>query len=198
MSVFNLSDQNKHLDHKIVAGLERLAQVFRTLLWEQAKVLGLSPIQIQLMIFIKYHAEDQTTISYLAKEFNLTKPTISDAIKVLEEKKLIKKYIDGEDTRSYTIQLTASGNKIVAETENFSEPLRQLLAQSNPNRQFELWQGIYDLIQGLNQQGIISVQRTCTSCKHYAFRNKLPYCSLLEQKLLPKDIRIDCPEFEMA
>ncbi len=195
MSVFNLSDQNKHLDHKIVAGLERLAQVFRVLVWEQAKVLGLSPIQIQLMIFIKYHPEGQTTISYLAKEFNLTKPTVSDAVKVLEEKKLIKKYTSGEDTRSYTIRLTASGNKMVAETENFADPIRQLVAQSKSIHQTELWQGIYELIRGLNQQGIISVQRTCTTCKHYAFKNNLPYCSLLEQKLLPKDIRIDCEEF---
>ncbi len=197
MSVFNLSDQNKHLDHKIVAGLERLAQVFRILLWEQAKVLGLSPIQIQLMIFIRYHPEDQSTISYLAKEFNLTKPTISDAIKVLEEKKLIKKITSGEDTRSYTIQLTASGNKAVLEAEEYANPITDIISTSKAVDKQILWEGIYDLIVQLNEQGIISVQRTCTSCQHYSMKNKLPYCTLLEQKLLPKDIRIDCNEFEL-
>ena len=91
MSVFNLQDQNSDLNSKIVAGLERLSQVFRILLWEKAKEQGLSPIQIQLLIFIQHHSADKATISYLAQEFNFTKPTISDAIKVLEEKNLLKK-----------------------------------------------------------------------------------------------------------
>ena len=118
MSVFNLDKQNSNLDNKIVAGLERLSQVFRILLWEKAKEYSLSPIQIQLMIFIRYHSQELSTISYLAQEFNFTKPTISDAIKVLELKKLIKKKSDNNDTRRYTIQLTAKGEKIVVETEN--------------------------------------------------------------------------------
>jgi len=198
VSTFNVSDQNKHLDHKIVSGLERLAQVFRILLWEKAKVHGLSPIQIQLLIFLKYHPESLSTISYLAKEFNMTKPTVSDAVKVLEEKKLIKKFTSGEDTRSYTIQLTAAGNKMVAETEDFADPVRKLIAQSKSFDPSALWQGIYSIIMELNRQGVISVQRTCTSCQHYTTKNKLPYCALLEQKLLPHDIRIDCDEFEEA
>ena len=89
MSVFNLENQNANLDNKIVAGLERLSQVFRILLWEKAKEHSLSPIQIQLLIFIRHHSADKTTISYLAQEFNFTKPTISDAIKILEQKKLV-------------------------------------------------------------------------------------------------------------
>ena len=126
MSVFNLINQNSSLDNKIVAGLERLSQVFRILLWEKAKQYSLSPIQIQLLIFIQHHSVDKTTVSYLAQEFNFTKPTISDAIKVLEQKNLIRKNIDGKDTRSYTIQLTVSGKKIVSETENFANPITEV------------------------------------------------------------------------
>lgn len=37
MSVFNLDKQNSNLDNKIVAGLERLSQVFRILLWKKQK-----------------------------------------------------------------------------------------------------------------------------------------------------------------
>jgi len=90
LSVFNLDNQNTNLDYKIVAGLEQLSQVFRILLWEKAKEHSLSPIQIQLLIFIRHHSADKTTISYLAQELNFTKPTISDAIKVLEETQFIK------------------------------------------------------------------------------------------------------------
>lgn len=198
MSVFNLSNQNSSLNNKIVAGLERLSQVFRILLWEKAKEHSLSPIQIQLLIFIKHHSSDKTTVSYLAQEFNFTKPTISDAIKVLEQKTLIKKNIDGKDTRSYTIQLTASGKKIVLETENFANPITEIIRKSNEADKLILWENISNLISLLNKQEIISVQRTCFNCRHYTVKNKNAFCTLLNQKLLTKDIRIDCEEFDLA
>ena len=140
MSVFNLDNQNANLDNKIVAGLERLSQVFRILLWEKAKEHSLSPIQIQLLIFIRHHSADKTTVSYLAQEFNFTKPTISDAVKILEQKKLIQKIIDKTDTRSYTINLTATGKKTVLETENFTNPLTEIISKANDPDKIVLWE----------------------------------------------------------
>lgn len=196
MSVFNLSNQNNNLDSKIVAGLERLSQVFRILLWEKAKEHSLSPIQIQLMIFIRHHSQDKSTINYLAQEFNFTKPTISDAIKVLEQKNLIKKYIDSKDTRSYTIQLTEQGKKVVFETENFANPLANIISKSTQPDKLILWENIRNLITQLNNLEVISIQRTCFNCKYYSIKGKTHFCNLLDQKLQTKDIRIDCEEFE--
>jgi DNA-binding MarR family transcriptional regulator len=198
MSIFNLTEQNLNLNGKIVAGLERLSQVFRILLWEKAKEHSLSPIQIQLLIFIQHHSAEKTTVSYLAQEFNFTKPTISDAIKVLEQKNLIEKFKDSNDTRSYTIELTASGKKIVLETENFANPITDIITKSSEADKLILWENISNLISLLNSQEIISVQRTCFSCSHYITKNKTPFCSLLNQKLLKKDIRIECEEFELV
>ncbi len=198
MSVFNLTEQNVNLDSKIVAGLERLSQVFRILLWEKAKTLSLSPIQIQLLIFIAHHSIDKTTISYLAQEFNFTKPTISDAVKVLEQKKLIKKMTDSQDTRSYTIQLTAAGKKIVLETENFANPIAEIIANTDEADKSILWKNISNLIWQLNKLEVISVQRTCYNCQHFTTKNKNPFCALLNQKLLTENIRMDCAEFELA
>ena len=198
MSVFNLDNQNASLDNKIVAGLERLSQVFRILLWEKAKEYSLSPIQIQLLIFIQHHSKDKTTISYLAQEFNFTKPTISDEIKVLEQKKLIKKYTDNTDTRSYSIQLTIEGKKVVSETENYANPLTEIIEKASEKDKVVLWQNISALIIKLNKLEVISVQRTCFNCKHYANKNKIHICNLLNQKLDIKDIRIDCREFEYS
>ena len=198
MSVFNLKNQNTDLNSKIVAGLERLSQVFRILLWEKAKEQGLSPIQIQLLIFIRYHSANKATISYLAQEFNFTKPTISDAIRILQQKKLVKKMAHDTDTRSYTIQLTAAGAKIVLETENFANPLSEIISKAGTADKNILWQNIANLILQLNKLEVISVQRTCYNCKHFAFKNKNHFCNLLNQKLLMNDIRIDCEEFEIA
>ena len=197
MSVFNLDNQNKNLDNKIVAGLERLSQVFRVLLWEKAKEHNLSPIQIQLLIFIRHHSADKTTVSYLAQEFNFTKPTISDAIKVLEQKKLLQKFTDKTDTRSFAINLTAAGKKIVLETENFVNPLTEIITNSKQNDKLVLWENITNIIEQLNELKIISVQRTCFKCKFYSENNNKSFCNLLNQNLKKEDIRIDCEEFEI-
>ena len=196
MSVFNLENQNSNIDNKIVAGLERLSQVFRILLWEKAKEHSLSPIQIQLMIFIQHHSQDKTTISYLAQEFNFTKPTISDAIKILEQKQFIKKIADSDDTRSYTIQLTTQGKKIVVETQDFANPFTEIIKESKQTDKLVLWGNIANLITQLNKLEVISIQRTCFNCKHYSIKGKTHYCNLLDQKLQTQDIRIDCEEFE--
>jgi hypothetical protein len=37
-SIFNLDNQNSNLDSKIVAGLDRISQVFKTLLWKNQRL----------------------------------------------------------------------------------------------------------------------------------------------------------------
>ncbi|MCU0423963.1 MAG: MarR family transcriptional regulator [Bacteroidia bacterium] len=195
MSVFNIDEQNENIDFKIVAGLERLSHVFRILLWDKAKEIGLSPIQIQLLIFIQTHVPPLTTVSYLALEFNVTKPTISDAIKVLEQKKLVKKTKDELDTRSYTIQLTAAGKKLVEHTQHYVQPLTSLIHSAHHADKILLWQQLTSLITQLNRMGIIAVQRTCYNCNHFTYKGKNMHCNLLQQRLTIAEIRLDCPEF---
>ena len=197
MSVFNLNDQNSNLDNKIVAGLDRISQVFKTLLWEKLKTYNLSSIQIQLLIFIAYHSDEKTTVSYLSQEFNLSKPTISDTIKTLEQKQFINKIIDKKDTRSYTIELTEKGENIVFETESFVNPLTDIITNLKQTDKLVLSKNITGIIQQLNEFKIISVQRTCFKCKYYSNINNNSFCNLLNQNLNTKDIRIDCEEFEL-
>lgn len=183
---------------KIVAGLERLSQVFRTLLWEQAKKHQLSPIQIQLLIFIHYHSDDSNNVSYLAQEFSVTKPTISDAVKVLEQKGLIAKISSASDSRRYSIRLTPNGKTVVATTENYAAPFEEWIAQTTHAAQESLWNDISGMIRALNKIGVISVQRSCYTCGNYTEENGMPFCRLLNERLATKDIRTDCPEHEVA
>ncbi len=195
-SIFNVDHQNEDLPSKIAAGLERLSEAFRTLLWEHAKVMGLSPIQIQLLIFVAYHPEDLCTVSQLAQEFNLTKPTISDAVKVLLKKGLIEKYPSPTDKRAYSIGLTEAGKQSVATTETFARPIRDIASQWPEQRQQDFFSQLSQMIHGLHQHGILAVQRSCHSCRFYRQKDGQAYCGLLEAALPPEKIRIDCPEYE--
>ncbi|MEB8330198.1 MarR family winged helix-turn-helix transcriptional regulator [Flavobacteriaceae bacterium KMM 6897] len=195
-SIFNPNDQENNISSKIIVGLERISEVFKILLWDKAKLVGLSPIQIQLLIFIAYHNQELCNVSHLAKEFNITKPTISDAIRILDKKGLISKDFSSVDNRSYSIRLTPSGSKIVAETANFAEPLKTPLNGIQHTRLENLFETLSKLIYQLNQNGILTVQRTCYGCKFYKHTENEDFCNLLNKELLNSDIRLDCPEYE--
>ncbi len=195
-SVFNLNNQNQDLASKITVGLQRISEVFKVLLWEKAKHHGLSPIQIQILIFIANHKADYCNVSYLAKEFNVTKPTISDAVRVLDKKALIVKDYSSEDSRRYSIFLSDSGKLMVKDTELFISPLRQQLQQLQETEQEALFKSISTLISKLNSAGILTVQRTCFKCKFYENNGESHYCNLLKKPLTHSTIRIDCAEFE--
>ncbi|MEY8019356.1 MarR family winged helix-turn-helix transcriptional regulator [Muriicola sp. E247] len=195
-SAFNPDQQQQEVSSKIVAGLERISEVFKVLLWEKAKKVGLSPIQIQLLIFIAFHNPELCKISHLAKEFNITKPTVSDAIKILDRKGMLVKDFSSSDGRSYTLRLSPLGKKTVAETNDFANPLKKQIDTFEQTDLDEVFKTLAELIYKLNRIGMLTVQRTCYGCKFYQKNKKVDYCKLLEKELLSQDIRLDCPEFE--
>ena len=195
-SVFDTSFQQESVSNKIVVGLERISEVFRTLLWAEAKKAGVSPIQIQILIFIAYHKSSLCTVSYLAKEFDVTKPTISDAIKSLEQKKLILKDYSKPDSRSYLIALSEKGRELVSITENYANPLKRQFETFDEAQLETVYEAIVKLIYNLNKTGIISVQRTCFACKFHKKKDGGDYCEYLQKPLKTETIRVDCPEFE--
>ena len=196
--IFNQKNQEENISSKIVVGLQRISEAFKVLLWQKAKEFGVSPIQIQILIFIENHKEQYCNVSYLAKEFNLTKPTISDAIKVLEKKGMIVKDYSSSDSRSYTIFLSDLGKNTVFKNDDFVNPIYSEIQKISPNEQENLFATLSSLIYKLNQKDILTVQRTCFACKFYSKNNKQHHCGLLQKELLNSEIRLDCKEFETA
>lgn len=198
-SDFDLEQQNQSIESKIVASLERIAQSFRVLLWQESKAFSLSPIQVQVLIFLLHHSDEKRKVSYLADEFNMTKATISDTIKTLEQKGLISKEYERHDTRSYIIHLTPKGTEIARQTSMFTEEIRNPIDRLHQEDKETMLSGLFDIIRHLNRSGIITVQRMCTNCTYYRSSSAAQphYCTLLNQQLHVKDLRVDCPEHEM-
>ena len=194
--VFDVDVQNQDIAARIVAGLERVAESFRVLLWDHAKATGLSPIQIQLLLFMHYHSEEWCNVSALAKEFNMTKPTISDAVKMLNKKELVRKIPSPTDGRAYNMQLTAAGVEVVEQTAAFGQPIFQIISSFSQIEQQQFYRLLNKLIHQLNQAGVIQVQRSCRNCRFYQSSNGGHYCALLEMNLAEETLRLDCPEFE--
>ncbi|TVR77362.1 MAG: MarR family transcriptional regulator [Saprospirales bacterium] len=186
------------LKEKVVSGLERLSEVFRYLYWEKAKVYNLSPIQIQVLLFLRDRPEDFRTVSFLAREFSLTKATLSDSIRVLVSKGLVSKKGSEVDRRSFALELTESGSTMASNLLDFNSPLIEGVSDFSPLELEQFYERITDLIYSLNKSGIIQVQRMCFGCRHYEKKEGGHFCKLMQKPLHTEDIRLDCPEFEKA
>ncbi|MEP1094568.1 MAG: MarR family transcriptional regulator [Cyclobacteriaceae bacterium] len=195
---FDIEQQKVDLNSRLVVGFERIAEVFRVLLWNHAKELGLSPIQIQLLIFLESHAIELCTVSHLAREFNMTKPTISDAVKVLVHKELITKIVGSGDARSYSISLSREGRKILKQVKGFTSPLEKSVDHFDTTEKKALYQSMTKLIFQLHKDEIISVQRTCFACKFHEKRDAGHYCHFIREDLKDHEIRLDCSDFVLA
>lgn len=192
-SPFNPDHHLHSLESKIIASLERLSQVFRVLLWKDAKEEGLSPIQLQILIHLMFQSEDMMNVSFIAKAFNMTKATISDSIKVLEKKGFIHRESSPEDARSQKLFLTEKGKAVASRVSLFANPLLKPLGDLNQQQKEILYQSLLDLIYKLNQAGIIHPLKMCLSCSFYKHENG-HHCGLMQKNLTTFELQIDCRE----
>ncbi len=193
-SSFNLDEQNQKLESRIVVALERISEAFRVLLWNESKENALSPIQIQIVLFLHFHSIEKCKVGYLANEFNMTKATISDSVKVLLAKGLLAKEMDTVDTRSYSLLLTPEGETVAQKASFFASSIQAPLEKLSEAQKATMLNGLLRLIYDLNQSGVITIQRMCFTCSNYAQENDAHYCKLLKSRLTERELRIDCPD----
>ena len=195
--VFDPMLQGTTLEGRIIVALQKVSEAFRVLLWEKAKEHSLSPIQIQIMIFIKYHPEEMCKVAYLAQEFNLTKATISDAVKTLISKKVLRKAQCSYDNRSFVLSLTEGGDNVVNDIESYTSDFNESLQGVSDGSKPMLLQELMGIIYQLNKLNIITHQRMCFTCNHYnGDRVNAHYCGFLQSRMDTKSLRIDCIDYK--
>jgi DNA-binding MarR family transcriptional regulator len=193
-SVFDLNVQNAQLADRIVASLEKVSEVFRVLLWEESKRTGLSPIQVQLLVFLLYQPPVRATVTNLAREFNMTKATVSDAVKILEQKKLVRRVHNDADNRSYQLSLTVAGMAVAKSSSGFANVIKQPVQTLSAREQASLLQSLLEVVHVLQKTGVISPQRMCRTCRFFETGKMRHYCALMQQPLQVSELRLDCPE----
>ena len=160
LSAFNPERQEESVSAKVVVAMERVSQSFRVMLWNEGKLYGLSPIQIQLLTFLLYQPEEERTVTFLAGFFNMTKATISDAIKALESKAYLTRKVVATDFRSSSLHLTREGKAVARKVEKFADPLQAIVEQLPGKEQTRLLDQLQQVIQQLNAEQILSEQST--------------------------------------
>jgi DNA-binding MarR family transcriptional regulator len=202
-SVFDPSAQHENVDARIVATLERLSQVFRVRLREEARQHNLSPIQAQFLIYLLHHDVELRRVSQLAREFDLTQATVSDAVASLESKGFIQREQWPEDRRIVTLRLTSNGAKLATTLSNWADPVREHLKHFPPGERETVMRFLMELAGSMQRSGLITVARMCVTCRFFRrdIRPGKPsphHCGLLDVPLGRPNLRVDCPEHEAA
>lgn len=196
-SPFDPIQQENDLDARITFALERISLVFKSMHLEQAKKTNLSPIQLQILVFLLYHSPEMHRVSYLAQEFNLTKATISDSVKALIQKGLMDKVSDPSDSRSFVLNLTPEGKKQAQDAAQMINPMATVIGKYTGDKKEIFYRILFNTIKDLQTNGLIPVQRMCFSCSNYQNKDGEHYCKLLKKTLEDSTLRLDCLEHEM-
>ncbi len=190
-NVFDSSQQNMHT--KIIVGIERLSTLFRFGLQDQAKKNQLTPLQIQIILFIGLHPKPSSP-SDIADEFALTRATVSDAIKTLINKSLAEKIQDPADARKFSVRLTDQGKQELSSFHPLTQTFDKALGNLSEAECETVWQGILTLFKALHPTNI--PVRMCYSCQYFKAGDgdSTHFCNLMQVTLPSQDLRLDCPE----
>lgn len=165
------------IDERIAAAFEKIAQVSRILLWEAASAEKLSPIQLQFLLHIDGAPESLRRVGAVAREFDLTPATVSDALSSLESKGLIVKETSEEDRRAVILSLTAKGRKTVKSAEDWKSSMIDALRAFPGERKEMVMEFLTGMIASLFARGILGSARICATCSNLV---------IMEEKTAPR------------
>lgn len=190
---FSPEQQLTHLDSRLVLSLQRLSDMLKAMQWEQARLLGVTPLQLQILLFTGYHSPAVNKAAYIAAELQVSRPTISDAVGSLVTKGLLEMHNDKRDRRSFSLALTETGTEILEKAGAYMGQIEQLLNNKSDQEKNLLYQSVYSIIAGLITPDKGGVQRMCYNCAHYNGNKKRQHeCRFLQKRLLSSELQLDC------
>lgn len=195
------SEPGDQLDPQLADALERVAHALRTQLRAAGARHGLSPIQAQLLMRIVTAEASDREPARLAGWFDLTRPTVSDAIAALCRKLLLTRNPVAGDRRRTQMALTARGRTVAEQLARWDEPVRAELATLPQSTKTDTLALLLALIGRMQHAGLISVARTCTTCRFFrppGQPESLGHCQLLDVPLPARALRLDCPDHNPA
>ncbi|QSE96340.1 MarR family winged helix-turn-helix transcriptional regulator [Fulvivirga lutea] len=194
-NIFDLDHQSNNVSAKVYASLEKIHDLIKGYQWETAKNYKLSPLQLNILLFIEHHDKSLCKPAQLAKEFMVSKPTITETLHTLIKKKLVVKEKDKIDTRSSFIRLTKEGEKLNKELNKYPNVLVNAIQQLKNDDQENLLKSNLLLLNQLVSTEKVIPERNCFTCFHYVGnKDDTHKCSLLKKQLETKNLRVDCPE----
>jgi DNA-binding MarR family transcriptional regulator len=188
---------NPSLEERVLAAIERLAQARRAHTQDMATAHGLSPLQLEVLRCLHDPTDRPRGSSSLARELDVSIPTITDAVATLRSKNLVTENNDHNDARRRILALTSRGRAIAINTARERLSIAESLQGLGTQRQAATLHVLLQLIAEYHRRGVLGVDRSCATCRfHRTAANGSQRCELLGVALKATDLRVNCPEHE--
>lgn len=146
---------------KIVELVDRLSRIAHSLQFAE----GLNPAQWEALRFVARANRNSCSPGTLAEFMGSTKGTVSQTLKALESKGLIKRSRKAEDRRAVEISVTSAGLALVGK-----DPLGQIhdaLSPCSETEQLGVVMGLERLVGIVQKHQNIPEFGPCLGCTHY-------------------------------
>jgi len=182
------------LDRKFIAAVERLGRALRVARQQIATTHQVSLLQLQLVELLA--AVGSRRVGELASELDVTQPTVSDALAVLENKGVVQRERDTSDGRATVVVLSRSGVSLARKVAKELGPLLDATRATGDDEQALALRMLLEEIRRMQVDGVITVNRSCLTCSHYRAptSSKTGHCRFLDVQLADRDLRVDCSD----
>ena len=173
--------------------LERLCVLLRAEIRAAGADAGLQPIHVQTLRYLVSCNRYSDSPLALAEFLGQTKGTVSQTVKVLEAKGLIRKTADAVDRRMVHLGLTDRGMELVRDSKA-DQRLAEAMAQLPTGVRDDLNDGLERLLRSLQQVNRCKSFAPCRTCR---FNQPQPdgfRCGLTGEALSDHDVQLICRE----
>lgn len=176
--------------------IERLANLLRQEVRAEGQTLGLQPVQQEALYYLSICNRYSDTTLAVTEYLGLTKGTVSQTLKILENKSLIYKEKDKNDLRITHLKVTDAGQQFLTETcppKKFTQAIGQL-SQNKQNCTADLMREVLTHYQQVTGRAAFGV---CQNCKFNQESADGILCKLTNEPLSPKDKTLICREYSL-
>lgn len=163
-------------------------------------MLGLTPIQVQSLLFVQETKPFATMVGNLARLLGATHASVVGTVDGLVARGYLVRTVAEDDRRVTLLRLTDDGIRACVRIREQSKTLDQAVSAMTAEERAGLDRGVGALMEQLGEGGYAWLAHSCHGCMHFQ-RNKNPAsetphrCALLQVALAEDQLDLECPEF---
>ena len=179
--------------------LLRIGQATRAIGLEEAREVGLTPVQAQSLLFVRRTKSFATSVGNLARYLGATHASTVGVVDALVARGLLRRTTREGDRRVTLLRTTEEGDLVCQRLQLWGHLLQEALAPLTPEQRAELERGLGAVVWSLKAAGHLWVAEPCRGCAHFV-ENAAPdqpephHCRLINGFLGEEESRRDCPD----
>jgi DNA-binding MarR family transcriptional regulator len=175
--------------------VERLGNLLRADVRAACHEHGVRPVQLEALGYLTQCNRYSDTPQGVAEFLGLTKGTVSQTLKVLEQKGLLRKQDDARDKRVVHLKPTAKGQRLVERVVPSASLVQGLGKLSKSERQATV-DALRVLLRSIQKANDLKTFAPCHTCR---FNQKYEggfFCGLTREPLDDQDVTLLCREHQ--